>query len=428
MTTTPPQSLPADLVPADGGTPRPDRRPPTQSRFRAFVDSVFDAYYDWHVHTGYMEFSAQMDTLLGLAPEALPRAFAAWLERLHPDDRAATVETVRSAVREGGVYRDEYRLRREDGSYVHVRDRGVVLRDEDGSSSHMVGAIRDVTRDLEAERALHEAAELYRTLFKNAVNSAFQIAHDGRFLDANAAGTSFMAMSRGQLLQRDVGGLWGADALEAVREATSSGVTASLELEVKVGDAVKALAVTLVPCRFRGEATCFALGTDITEHRNLRTALEESEASLRLQAQALSDANIALRVILEQRNRGRAELERTISDNVDTVILPMLGRLAKPLAATPEAIYLDAAVRSLREVVNPLAQALSSPAEAGLQLTPREREIASLIRVGRSTSEIAEALYISPTTVSFHRKNLRRKLGLGTGGPRLASHLGQSQA
>ena len=47
-----------------------------------------------------------------------------------------------------------------------------------------------------------------------------------------------------------------------------------------------------------------------------------------------------------------------------------------------------------------------------MQLTPREREIAGLIRVGRSTSEIAEALYISPSTVSFHRKNLRRKLGL----------------
>jgi PAS domain-containing protein len=45
----------------------------------------------------------------------------------------------------------------------------------------MIGAIRDVTRDLEAERALHEAAELYRTLFENAVNSAFQIAEDGRF-------------------------------------------------------------------------------------------------------------------------------------------------------------------------------------------------------------------------------------------------------
>ena len=103
----------------------------------------------------------------------------------------------------------------------------------------------------------------------------------------------------------------------------------------------------------------------------------------------------------------------------------MLARLAKPLAATPEAIYLDAAVRSLREVVSPLAQVLAPTADTDRQLTPREREIAGLIRVGRSTSEIAEALYISPTTVSFHRKNLRRKLGLAPGGPRLASHLGQ---
>ena len=55
------------------------------------MDSVFDAYYDWHIRTGYMEFSAQIDALLGLSPDALPRAFAAWLDRLHPEDRAATV-------------------------------------------------------------------------------------------------------------------------------------------------------------------------------------------------------------------------------------------------------------------------------------------------------------------------------------------------
>ena len=204
--------------------------------------------------------------------------------------------------------------------------------------------------------------------------------------------------------------------MNAVRAAVASGAATRLELELELGGAVKALTVTLVPCRYRGAPTCFALGTDITDHRDLRTALEESEASLRRQADALSDSNTALRVILEQRNRDNAELERTIADNVETMILPMLARLTKPLAATPEAIYLDAAVQSLREIVSPLAQILGPGAEAGVQLTPREREIAGLIRVGRSTSEIAEALYISQTTVSFHRKNLRKKLGLGPGG------------
>lgn len=425
MTTS--SEFPSSKQSPAGDEPRPDRRPPTQSRFQAFVDSVFDAYYDWHIRTGYMEFSAQMDALLGLPPQALPRAYASWLNRVHPDDRATTVEAVDRAVREGGVFRDEYRLRRDDGAYVQVHDRGVVLRDEDGTSSHMVGAIRDVTSERAVQLALHEAAELYRTLFANTANPAFQIAADGRLLDANAGGALFMETSRAQLLQHNVSALWGRQALDAVREALASGVTATLEVELEPGDTFKALAVTLVPCRFKGEATCFALGTDITDHRTLRKALEESEESLRRQAAALSDANIALRVILEQRNRDRAELERTISDNVETVILPMLGRLVKPLAATPEAIYLDAVERSLREIASPLAQTLGPATEARVQLTPREREIAGLIRMGKSTSEIAAALYISPATVSFHRKNLRRKLGLGARGQRLASHLRQSR-
>lgn len=412
-------------MPAGDHEPRPDRRPPTQSRFQAFVDSVFDAYYDWHIRTGYMEFSTQMDALLGLEPHALPRAFAAWLERLHPGDREAVAQAVEEAVNTGSVYRGEYRLRRGDGTYVSVRDRGVVLADQDGNSTHMVGAIRDATRDLEAERALHEAAELYRTLFENAVNPTFQIAADGGFLDTNEAGAGFLETSTAHLLRRGVTDVWGQAAMDAVHEAISSGTAKTLELEIETVAGVKALALTLVPCRYRNPTMCFALGTDVTDHRTLRKALEKSETSLRQQAAALSDSNTALRVILEQRNRDRAELERTITDNVETMILPMLRRLAKPLAASPEAIYLDAAVQNLCEVVSPLAQVLD-PMETGVQLTPREREIAGLIRLGRSTSEIAEALYISRTTVSFHRKNVRRKLGLSPRGPRLASYLGQA--
>ena len=62
-------------------------------------------------------------------------------------------------------------------------------------------------------------------------------------------------------------------------------------------------------------------------------------------------------------------------------------------------------------------------AGAEARLTVREREIATLIRAGKTSREIAEALFIAPATVDFHRKNLRRKLGLEAGGPSLATHL-----
>lgn len=393
-------------------------------RLRAFIEAVFDAYYDWHIESGYMEMSAQMDALLRLEPISLPRTYDGWLERVHPDDREEVLLSNQQAAQRGGVYEGEYRMRRGDGTDILVHDRGVVLRDAEGYASHIVGSMRDVTRERQAERALREAADLYRTLFAQAVNPAYHIAADGRFLDANAAGLAFLEIGRTQLRRQNVADLWGEDAPAAVRAALASAESmATLDLELRIGDSLKALTATLLPCRFRDERTCFALGTDITEHRDFRRALEASGESLRRQAAALEDANTALRVILEQRNNDRLELERTILTNAQTVIVPLLERLRRSLASTPEAIYADAAIQNLNALVYPFAQALDALAGSETRLSAREREVANLIRVGKSSSEIAEALFISPATVAYHRMNLRRKFGLAARGPSLAAHL-----
>jgi len=55
-----------------------------------------------------------------------------------------------------------------------------------------------------------------------------------------------------------------------------------------------------------------------------------------------------------------------------------------------------------------------SRAAATLHLSSREREVLQLIAEGQTTKEMAHVLSISPKTVSFHRENLKRKLGLRT--------------
>ncbi len=47
------------------------------------------------------------------------------------------------------------------------------------------------------------------------------------------------------------------------------------------------------------------------------------------------------------------------------------------------------------------------------ELTPREREVASLIAEGLTNGQLAERLYISPKTVAVHVSNILMKLGLG---------------
>ena len=44
-------------------------------------------------------------------------------------------------------------------------------------------------------------------------------------------------------------------------------------------------------------------------------------------------------------------------------------------------------------------------------LTPREREVLALVAAGRSDGEIAEALFISKKTASFHVAMIKGKLG-----------------
>ena len=258
------------------------------------------------------------------------------------------------------------------------------------------------------------------------MNPTYQLAADGSFLDANSAGAGFLGTSRAQLLRRGAGSAWGQAAVDAVAEATASGVALTLELELEVGGDVKALTLTLVPCRYRGATTCFALGTDITDHRTLRKALEESEASLRRQADALSDSNTALRVILEQRNRDRAELERTITDNVETMVLPMLGRLSKPLAALPEAIYLDAAVESLREVVSPSRRSSGRPPRPAVNSRHGSGRSRGSSAQGEARARSPKRCTSPPPPCRSTARTCARSSGWGPGARTSPPHLGQA--
>jgi DNA-binding CsgD family transcriptional regulator len=50
----------------------------------------------------------------------------------------------------------------------------------------------------------------------------------------------------------------------------------------------------------------------------------------------------------------------------------------------------------------------------GQELTPREREVITLLALGLSGAEIAERLVLSPETVRIHVRNARQRLGART--------------
>ena len=128
----------------------------------------------------------------------------------------------------------------------------------------------------------------------------------------------------------------------------------------------------------------------------------------------------------------RAEvLMLTVHDDADAVFEALeagaSGYLVK--ATPPDAVL--AAIRELHgggapmssSVARKVVEAFRRPDRAA-GLSPREREVLDLLVAGKTGRQIAEALFVSPTTVAFHVRQIYEKLHVHTRGEAVAHVLG----
>lgn len=82
-----------------------------------------------------------------------------WTEGVHPEDLQRCVAIWLEAFAKRVVFEMEYRLRRHDGVYRWILDRGAPCYAEDGAFLGFIGNCVDVTERVEAEQVLRAAHE-----------------------------------------------------------------------------------------------------------------------------------------------------------------------------------------------------------------------------------------------------------------------------
>lgn len=154
----------------------------------------------------------------------------------------------------------------------------------------------------------------------------------------------------------------------------------------------------------KGGTTGGLIGTslDITEKKQAQTQAE-------LHAGELENTNTALRVLLKQVNENKTEMENKVLDNFTRLVTPYLDLLEENLENTPQQEYVRVIQENIKRITSSFSVNLSS---SYLGLSPREIQVADLVRQGRANKEAARILNISINAVEFHRNNLRKKLGL----------------
>lgn len=77
-----------------------------------------------------------------------------WAEGVHPEDFARCLEIYTASFDARRTFEMEYRLRRHDGAWRWIFDRGVPSFDRTGAFTGFIGSCVDVTERVEAQREL----------------------------------------------------------------------------------------------------------------------------------------------------------------------------------------------------------------------------------------------------------------------------------
>jgi DNA-binding NarL/FixJ family response regulator len=151
--------------------------------------------------------------------------------------------------------------------------------------------------------------------------------------------------------------------------------------------------------------------------------LKARESELAMKMEELEGLNAALKVLMNNREADRINLEENIQSNVRQFILPCINRLKKESwknrKIRSEFQLLET---SLNDLVAPFARQISSDY---FGLTPNEIKVALLIKQGMTTKEIARELNLSVNTIMTHRYKIRTKLGIKNKARNLQVHLKQ---
>ena len=148
------------------------------SRFLAAESAAGGFVYDRDPVSDTVWRSAGVTSVTGWMPNEIPLTNKAWFELVHPDDRARLINSLRTVlVAPNDVYSLEYRVRRKDGHYVWVWDRGRVERGPGGRFQRFIGSTVDITERKLAEAALRERIE-HQQLLLDVTTELIATGHD----------------------------------------------------------------------------------------------------------------------------------------------------------------------------------------------------------------------------------------------------------
>ena len=166
-----------------------------------FVDASEHAVWIWDLISDKLIWPGQGADTLDFCDGRAPARLSEFMALAHPEDRASFNDSLSAHLRAQRIFRDvSVRLRTERG-WREFAASGRVMRDDRNQPMTMVGAMRDVTHERDAARALRESEARYAALFRSMHEAAILYDPGSHLiLDVNPPAEALWGRTRVQLV------------------------------------------------------------------------------------------------------------------------------------------------------------------------------------------------------------------------------------
>jgi PAS domain S-box-containing protein len=139
----------------------------SEERLTMMLQGTRAGTWDWHIESGRTQINARWAEILGYTLDTIPVLSGdQWAKMVHPDDLARVNQILdKHFAQETAYYDCELRMKHQNGEWVWVWDRGMVVeRTLEGKPLRIVGTLTDVSERKAVENAIAEERNLLRTV------------------------------------------------------------------------------------------------------------------------------------------------------------------------------------------------------------------------------------------------------------------------
>ncbi|MEP0545306.1 MAG: PAS domain S-box protein [Rhodothermales bacterium] len=260
-----------------------------EERFRLATDAAQIGTWDYNPISGALEWDARCKAIFGIAP-GVQADYDVFLERLHPDDHAATNAAVEGALDPAGsgMYDAVYRVFQSDGDVRWIHATGKGFFEGEGDERHavrLIGTVRDITEEREAAEAVRRSEAQLLSLVDNLPELAWSARPDGHIEFYNHRWYEYTGTTPEQMEGWGWKAVHHPDHLDDVvarwQHSIDAGEAFEMEFPLRAADGSFRWFLTRIrPLRDDdGEITRWVgTNTDIDEHRRLLAERDEALA------------------------------------------------------------------------------------------------------------------------------------------------------